>query len=134
MHISTVSPNVIAVNVLSSGTSFHTPARQSLLSVLAFPSDVARRRHSPSLVQHCAAMSSLFVHCSARPAEVFTASSPGHRQKSTRSVSESPARTAMPSIGIGGTDGWVGGVGGVNGGGSDGGGGDDGGDGHGSPE
>ena len=135
MHNCTVSPKVIALKLLFAGTLFHTPARQSLSSLLAFPSEAARRRHSPSAVQHCAAMGALFAHFCARPAEVLTVSSPGHRQKSTRSVLEPPARTAMPDSGMGKSGGLAGGDGGgVNGGGVERGGRDGGGVGHGSPE
>jgi len=51
-----------------------------------------------------------------------TASSPGHRQKRAVSVSELPAKMAMPASGIliGGNGGNAGGVGGVGDGGGEG--------------
>ena len=120
MHLASVSPYVIATNV-----SPGMPAMQSSSEALRPPPALARRRQPSgtpdwSRAQHCAAMPMLSASCghSDLPADEVTASSPGHRQKRAVSVSELPAKMAMPASGIliGGNGGKAGGEGAAGGG------------------
>uniref|UniRef100_A0A7S0NTD1 Uncharacterized protein n=1 Tax=Calcidiscus leptoporus TaxID=127549 RepID=A0A7S0NTD1_9EUKA len=81
-----------------------TPATQSSGNVMLVSVAVAARRQfsfftGRLVVQHCAAMPVISVH-SARPTELVTASSPGHRQKSALLLAELPDKIATPAFGI----------------------------------
>uniref|UniRef100_A0A7S0NT86 Uncharacterized protein n=1 Tax=Calcidiscus leptoporus TaxID=127549 RepID=A0A7S0NT86_9EUKA len=96
-----------------------TPATQSSGNVMLVSVAVAARRQfsfftGRLVVQHCAAMPVISVH-SARPTELVTASSPGHRQKSTSLSAELPTKIATPSLGMGMGEGKDGGGGGGGG-------------------